>query len=54
MFWPDHCKSAGSGSDDNIHEESETFNLIIAGSLLPNVVTSRDNATVIIMDNDSK
>ena len=41
-------------TDDNIHEESETFNLTIDGSSLPNGVTSIDRATVIIMDNDSK
>ena len=41
-------------NDDNIREESETFNLTIDGSSLPNSVTSRDNATVTIVDNDSK
>ena len=40
-------------TDDNIREESETFNLIIDESSLPNHVTS-SNATVTIMDNDSK
>ena len=40
--------------DDNIHEESETFNLTVDRSSLPNGVTSRDNATVTIIDNDSK
>ena len=39
--------------DDNIHEQIETFNLTIDGSSLPNGVTSRNNATVSIMDNDS-
>ena len=41
-------------NDDNIREESETFYLTINGSSLPNGVTSRDNATVTIIDDDSK
>ena len=43
-------------TDDNIREESETFNLIIDESSLPSGVSSSDpNAvTVAIMDNDSK
>ena len=43
-------------NDDNIREESETFNLIINNSLLPSGVTSSDpsTVTVTIMDNDSK
>ena len=43
-------------TDDNIHEESETFNLIIDNSSLPSGVTSSNPSTVTltIMDNDSK
>ena len=43
-------------TDDNIHEESETFNLIIDESSLPSGVTSSDpnRVTVIIMDDDCK
>ena len=43
-------------TDDNIHEESETYNLIIDESSLPNGVTSSDpkRTIVTIMDNDSK
>ena len=41
-------------TDDSIREESETFNLTTDGSSLPNGVTSRDRATVTVMDNDSK
>ena len=40
--------------DDNIREQIETFNLTIEESSLPNGVTSRNNATVSIMDDDSK
>ena len=43
-------------TDDNILEQSETFNLIIDESSLPRVITSSDpnRVTVTIMDNDSK
>ena len=41
-------------TDDNIREELETFNLTTDGSSLPNGVTSRDKATVTIIDDDSK
>ena len=43
-------------TDDNIREQSETFNLIIDESLLPSGVTSSDpnRVTVTIMDDDSK
>ena len=43
-------------TDDNIREESETFDLIIVESSLPNGVTSSNpkTTTVTIMDNDSK
>ena len=41
-------------TNDNIHEEPETFDLTINGSSLPGGVTSKDRATVTIMDNDSK
>ena len=42
-------------TDDNIREESETFNLIIDESSLPSGVSSSDPNTVsvTIMDNDS-
>ena len=41
-------------TDDNIREQIEIFYLTIDGSSLPYSVTSRDRATVTIMDNDSK
>ena len=43
-------------TDDNIHEESETFNLIIDESSLPGGVTSSNSntVTVTIMDDDCK
>ena len=43
-------------TDDNIREESETFNLIIDESSLPSGVTSSDpnRTTVTIIDGDSK
>ena len=43
-------------TDDNIREESETFNLIIDESSLPNGITSGNpkTTTVTIMDNDGK
>ena len=41
-------------TNDRIREKSETFNLTIDGSSLPNGITSTDRATVTIMDNDSK
>ena len=41
-------------TDDNIREQIETFNLTIDESSLPNGVTSRDRATVTILDDDSK
>ena len=43
-------------SDDIIHEQSETFNLIINESSLPSGVTSSDpnRVSVTIMDDDSK
>ena len=41
-------------TDDDIHEMSETFNLIIDPSSLPNGVTSSNSSTVTIMDQDGK
>ena len=41
-------------TDDDIREMSETFNLIIDPSSLPNGVTSSNNATVTIMDQDGE
>ena len=42
-------------TDDNIREESETFNLIIDESSLPSGITSSNpKTTVTIMDNDGK
>ena len=43
-------------TDDNIHEESETFNLIIDESSLPSGITSSNSntVTVTIMDDDCK
>ena len=43
-------------TDDNIREQSETFNLIIDESSLPSGVTSSysSRATVTIMDDDCK
>ena len=43
-------------NDDNIHEDSEIFNLTIDESSLPNGVTSGvpNITTVTILDNDSK
>ena len=45
-----------SVTDDNIHEESETFDLIIDESSLPSGITSSNpkTTTVTIMDNDCK
>ena len=40
--------------DDRIREMSETFNLIIDPSSLPNGVTSSNNATVTILDQDGE
>jgi len=40
--------------DDDIREMSETFNLIIDPSSLPNGVTSSNNATVTILDHDGE
>ena len=41
-------------TDDDIREMSETFNLIIDPSSLPNGVTSSNNATVTILDQDGE
>ena len=41
-------------TDNDIREISETFNLIIDPSSLPNGVTSSNNATVTIMDQDGE
>ena len=43
-------------TDDNIREQSETFNLVIDESSLPSGVTSSDpnRTTVTIMDDDCK
>ena len=41
-------------TNDDIHEMSETFNLIIDPSSLPNGVTSSNNVTVTILDQDGE
>ena len=41
-------------TNDNIREMSETFNLIIDPSSLPNGVTSSNNVTVTILDQDGE
>ena len=40
--------------DDHIHEMAEMFTLINDPSLLPNSVTSGNNATVTILDHDGE
>jgi len=41
-------------TDDDIREMSETFNLIIDPSSLPNGVTGSNDATVTILDQDGE